>query len=85
MGSMIHLTLGRITLDWGKNEGFTNHSALFRPGDLTQVPSYAELLANADILEEKGINQDPPDNRFYRELHIRAENINTQHEALNAS
>jgi len=40
MGSMIHLTLGRITLDWGKNEGFTNHSALFRPGDLTQVPYY---------------------------------------------
>ncbi|MGH1557398.1 HEPN/Toprim-associated domain-containing protein [Caulobacter segnis] len=40
MGSTIHLTLGRITLDWGKNEGFTNHSALFRPGDLTQVPYY---------------------------------------------
>ncbi len=40
MGSMIHLTLGRIELDWGKNEGFQDHSALFRPGDLTTIPYY---------------------------------------------
>lgn len=40
MGSMIHLTLGRIELDWGKNSGFTNHGPLFRPGDLTQIPYY---------------------------------------------
>jgi len=40
MGSMIHLTLGRIELDWGKNSGFTDHSALFRPGDLTTIPYY---------------------------------------------
>lgn len=37
---MIHLTLGRIELDWGKNYGFTDHSALFRPGDLTTIPYY---------------------------------------------
>ncbi|WP_086993460.1 HEPN/Toprim-associated domain-containing protein [Rhizobium sullae] len=37
---MIHLTLGRIELDWGKNGGFQNHSALFRPGDLTDIPYF---------------------------------------------
>ena len=40
MGSMIHLTLGRIELDWGKNSGFIDHSALFRPSDLTTIPYY---------------------------------------------
>lgn len=40
MGSMIHLTLGRIELDWGKNSGFQDHSALFRAEDLTQVPYF---------------------------------------------
>ena len=34
------MTLGRIELDWGKNSGFTDHSALFRPGDLTTIPYY---------------------------------------------
>ena len=38
MGSMIHLSVGRLEIDWGKNNGFTDHSALFQPGDLTQVP-----------------------------------------------
>ena len=46
MGSMIHRTLGRIELDWGKNEGFQDHSALFRPGDLTTIPYY--YAANDD-------------------------------------
>lgn len=40
MGSMIHLTFGRIHLDWGKNSGFQDHSALFRPCDLTEIPYY---------------------------------------------
>jgi hypothetical protein len=33
MGSKIHLTLGRRTLNWGKDEGFANRSALFWPTD----------------------------------------------------
>ena len=37
---MIHLTLGRMELDWGKNSGFQDHSALFRPSDLTEIPYY---------------------------------------------
>ncbi|HYG89161.1 MAG TPA: HEPN/Toprim-associated domain-containing protein [Azospirillum sp.] len=40
MGSMIHLAVGRLEIDWGKNSGFTDHSALFQPGDLAQVPYY---------------------------------------------
>ncbi|MDP2803898.1 MAG: HEPN/Toprim-associated domain-containing protein [Phreatobacter sp.] len=38
MGSMIHLSVGRLELDWGKNSGFTDHSALFQVGDVTKVP-----------------------------------------------
>jgi hypothetical protein len=38
MGSMIHLSVGRLEIDWGKNDGFSDHSALFQADDLTQVP-----------------------------------------------
>ena len=37
---MIHLAVGRLEVDWGKNNGFTDHSPLFQPTDLTQVPYY---------------------------------------------
>jgi hypothetical protein len=40
MGSMIHLAVGRLEIDWGKNFGFTDHSSLFQPSDLTEVPYY---------------------------------------------
>src|SRR6516164_1857920 len=40
MGSMISLAVGRLEIEWGKNNGFTDHSALFQPGDLTLVPHY---------------------------------------------
>jgi hypothetical protein len=40
MGSMIHLAVGRLEIDWGKNNGFTDHSPLFQPTDLAQVPYY---------------------------------------------
>ena len=38
MGSMIHVAVDGLEIDWGKNDGFRDHSALFQPGDLTQVP-----------------------------------------------
>jgi hypothetical protein len=38
MGSMIHLSVGRLEIDWGKNNGFRDHSALFQATDLAQVP-----------------------------------------------
>jgi hypothetical protein len=40
MGSMIHLAVGRLEIDWGKNGGFTDHSPLFQQSDLRQVPYY---------------------------------------------
>lgn len=43
MGSLISLGLGRLELDWGKNSFFMNHSTLFLPNDIRQVPYfYAE-------------------------------------------
>jgi HEPN/Toprim N-terminal domain 1 len=40
MGSMIHLSVGRLEIDWGKNNGFTDHSGLFQAADVTDVPYY---------------------------------------------
>ncbi|HMH18734.1 MAG TPA: HEPN/Toprim-associated domain-containing protein [Burkholderiales bacterium] len=37
---MIHLAVGQLEVDWGKNNFFTNHSALFQSSDLKLVPSY---------------------------------------------
>lgn len=41
MGSMIHLAVGRLEIDWGKNQGFRDHSALFQgEADVADVPYY---------------------------------------------
>jgi hypothetical protein len=40
MGTMINLALGRLEVDWGKNNGFTNHTALYQASDVKPVPSY---------------------------------------------
>lgn len=40
MGSMIHLSVGRLEIDWGKNHIFSDHSKLFQSSDLAQVPYY---------------------------------------------
>ncbi|HTM98884.1 MAG TPA: HEPN/Toprim-associated domain-containing protein [Pedobacter sp.] len=40
MGTMIQLSLGNMQIDWGKNGGYTDHSALFQNSDLAEVPSY---------------------------------------------
>ena len=38
MGSMIHLAVGDLEIDWGKNDGFSLHGSLFQPNDLTKIP-----------------------------------------------
>ncbi len=38
MGSMIHLAVGDLKIDWGKNDGFSMHGSLFQPNDLTRMP-----------------------------------------------
>ena len=40
MGTMINLALGRLEVDWGKNNFFKDHSPLFQHNDLKPVPSY---------------------------------------------
>jgi len=40
MGSMIHLAVGKLEIDWGKNNGFRDHSALFQQSDVSDVPYY---------------------------------------------
>jgi HEPN/Toprim N-terminal domain 1 len=40
MGSMISLAVGRLEVDWGKNNGFVDHSALFQSNDTAQIPYY---------------------------------------------
>ncbi|MBL7696964.1 MAG: hypothetical protein JNK79_02360, partial [Chitinophagaceae bacterium] len=40
MGTMIHLSVGNLEIDWGKNRGFTDHSPIYQPKDATSVPSW---------------------------------------------
>ncbi len=49
MGSTVTLGLARLELDWGKNESFVNHSALFLPTDKSPAPYYYA----DDVVEEK--------------------------------
>lgn len=37
---MIYLRVGTLEVDWGKNNGFVDHNALFQSGDLAVVPYY---------------------------------------------
>ena len=55
MGSMIYLRVGRLEVDWGKNNGFVDHNALFQPADLGEVPYYyvdRRAEVNPDNLKE---------------------------------
>ncbi len=38
MGTMIHLSVGNLDIDWGKNEYFDDHSPLFQLSDVANVP-----------------------------------------------
>jgi hypothetical protein len=40
MGSMISLGVGKLEVDWGKNNFFINHSKLFLPHDIKKIPYY---------------------------------------------
>ncbi len=37
---MIHLSVGRLEIDWGQNHIFSDHSQLFQSSDLAQIPYY---------------------------------------------
>jgi hypothetical protein len=51
MGSMIQLSVGNLEIDWGKNRGFTDHSAFFQTTDVTPVPYY---YGGSDYVDAKG-------------------------------
>ena len=40
MGTMITLALGRLEVDWGKNDLFMDHGALYQQSDIKPVPTY---------------------------------------------
>jgi hypothetical protein len=50
MGSSISLAVGNFEVDWGKNQTFNDHGALFQPGDLQLVPYH---YADASRTQEK--------------------------------
>lgn len=54
MGSMITLGIGKIELDWGKNNMFNNHSCLFQKEDIKLVPYY---YSDDDIEYRKGLSK----------------------------
>jgi hypothetical protein len=53
MGSMIHLYVGNLQVDWGKNRGFTDHSAFFQASDVAAVPYYY-VADGSDYVDAKG-------------------------------
>ncbi len=40
MGTMINLAVGRLEVDWGKNNYFTDHGPLFQSNDIKPVSTY---------------------------------------------
>ena len=54
MGSMITLGIGKMELDWGKNNVFNNHSCLFQKEDIKIVPYY---YSDDDIEYKKGFSK----------------------------
>jgi hypothetical protein len=54
MGTMIHLSVSNLDIDWGKNEYFTDHSPLFQKSDVAPVPNWYVVddeVDNADNWE----------------------------------
>ena len=51
MGSYITLDIGKLQVDWGKNSNFFDHSPLFRPSDVREIPY---LYANDVVIEQEG-------------------------------
>jgi len=51
---MITLGIGRMEIDWGKNNSYTDHSALFQQSDIKQIPYYyVDIDTDEPIIEMK--------------------------------
>jgi len=58
MGSMISLGVGRMEIDWGKNNFFRNHSALFQTSDVKMIPYYyVDNDGNPLVVEQEGYSR----------------------------
>ena len=56
MGSIVTLGLGRLEVDWGKNESFNNHSRLFLPSDVKLISHhYADEESPVIEIERAGL------------------------------
>lgn len=54
MGSMITLGIGRMEIDWGKNNFFRDHSILFKTSDVKLIPYYyVDMDSDEPIIEMK--------------------------------
>ena len=53
MGSFITLGLGKLEIDWGKNDFFRHHSQLYLPSDICQIPYY---YADEVVEEKEGLS-----------------------------
>lgn len=54
MGSIITLGVGQMEIDWGKNNSFRDHSALFKPSDIKQIPYYyVDMDTDKPIIKRK--------------------------------
>lgn len=54
MSSMIILGIGKMEIDWGKNNVFKNYSCLFQKEDLKKIPYY---YANNEVEYKKGFSK----------------------------
>ena len=52
MGSMISLGVGKMEIDWGKNNIFRDHSALFTESDVKLIPYYYAAEDDGGIIVE---------------------------------
>ena len=50
---MIHLAVGRLEVDWGKNFGFRDHSPLYQATDIAKVPYYY-VDEDSEYVDEAG-------------------------------
>ena len=53
---MIHLYVGNLQVDWGKNRGFVDHSAFFQTSDVAPVPYYY-VADGSDYVDANGDTQ----------------------------
>lgn len=78
MGSMITLGIGKMEIDWGKNNIFNNHSCLFQKEDLKIIPYY---YANNEVEYKNGFSKNIKS--IKRRLNLLGYNLNQIEDMFN--